>query len=171
MRQRALIIILSVFYCLPAFSQGLQFYKENLQFIIDKHGYFMVSGDYCFCNVSRDTVNKRLVYPFPVGREYGAVDSICVVNAEAEDTLDFLRKGNKVIYFEVSLPPLGIITYHLSYRQKLKGQQAEYILKTTQAWHKAFDMAEYRLTMPSSMKADSLSYKPDSSKVVSGKRH
>ena len=56
----------------------------------------------------------------------------------------------------------------ISYRQKLLGNRAEYILKSTIGWKKPLDQASYQLIVPSGIRISSFSIAPQDSIVTDG---
>jgi hypothetical protein len=67
--------------------------------------------------------------------------------------LDFGHTGDQVI--------------QISYRQKLNGNRAEYILKSTIGWKKPPDHASYQLMVPSGIQISNFSVTPQDS-IVTG---
>jgi hypothetical protein len=155
-----LILILSG-QCL-AFSQQLQFYKEDLSFQI-KDNYFYVDGFYYFCNNSDNVINQLLFYPFPQNSLYGETDSISALSAEGKNIV--ISKKKEGLTFRINLSPYGTEKLRIKYRQYLKQNQAEYILLTTRNWNKAFETATYKLICDKNLKLKSLSYVPDKTEL------
>ena len=72
-------------------AQDVEFFREDIKFEISDD-YFIVEGDYYFCNVGERSINQILFYPFPQGKNYGEVDTISVV--EIKTKINVLRKFN-----------------------------------------------------------------------------
>jgi len=151
------------------FSQGLQFYKEDLTFEIKDH-YFYVDGIYHFCNNSNKKINQVLFYPFPIDSLYGTVDTVFAADVNACTVNLVTNKSEKGAFFKIMIDPYGIAKYRVSYRQKVEKHKAEYILITTQKWGKPFENITYKLIVPEKMKINSLSYTPDSTKTENEKK-
>lgn len=64
--------------------------------------------------------------------------------------------------FKIEIKPEETSKFRISYRQKLLGNRAEYILTTTQSWGRPLEQANYTLIIPNKLSIDSLSYTPDS---------
>ena len=152
------------------FSQGLQFYKEDLTFEIKDH-YFYVDGIYHFCNNSNKEINQVLFYPFPIDSLYGAVDTVFAADVKNGSENIFTGKSEKGAFFKIKMDAYGVAKYHIFYRQKVEKNNAEYILKTTQKWGKPFEKASYKLIIPEKLKIISISYIPDSTKTENGKKY
>lgn len=149
------------------YSQNLEFYREDICFEI-KDQYFYVDGVYYFCNVGKDSVKSLLFYPFPNDSTYGKVDSIYItsVTDSSNAILDVSQSGAQ---FVVRIKPYGSNKFNISYRQKISGGKAEYILLTTRQWGKPFEQVNYKLILPDNIKVLSLSYLSDSSYTINHK--
>ncbi len=156
--------ILLLFSFGQIYTQNLEFYREDISFEI-KDRHFYVDGIYYFCNVGNDSINSLLFYPFPIDSAYGEVDSIYITSmADSSNViLDVSQSGAN---FFVSMKPYGSNKFKISYRQKLSGGKAEYILLTTQQWGKPFEQVNYKLTLPEDSKLLSLSYSADSTYTI-----
>ena len=149
------------------FSGNLEFFREDLNFEI-KDDYLYVDGIYYFRNNSNEEMKRLLFYPFPQDSLYGIVDSmqaICLLDSSN----CIIKTREKGFSFKVQIAPEKEQTYRISYRQKLFGNIAEYILTTTQRWEKPFEEINYRILLPKAVKLDSLSYFPDSLKTIGNK--
>lgn len=167
-------IILFLFFLISffpdfSFSQGLQFYKEDLTFEI-RDNYFYVDGIYHFCNNSNTGINQILFYPFPVDTLYGTIDTVFAADVKAGTVNLATNKSKKGAFFKIMIEPYGIAKYRVFYRQKVEKHKAEYILLTTQKWGKPFENVTYKLIIPEEMKITSLSYTPDSTKTGNEKK-
>lgn len=161
----ALLIILLISVALEC--QPIEFFREDITFTI-QDSFFCVDGVYHFCNVTEKPVTSILFYPFPVDSLYAGVDSVFIYNLTDSIPVDLRRKESGVS-FQVSLEPFRVGKYKIFYTQKLYGNKAEYILKTTKYWEKPLQVANFQLEIPSHIKIDSLSYEPDSVYVNEGK--
>lgn len=142
-------------------SQNIEFFREDLTFEI-KNGYFYVDGIYHFCNIGNKPEKNNLYYPFPIDSIYGCIDSISITNLNSQQKVEYITNKEKGIYFNIFINSYDIEKYRIKYRQKLKTNQAEYILTSTQAWKKPFELVNYKLITDSSVKIISLSYEADS---------
>ena len=142
-------------------AQDLQFFREDLSFEI-KEDYFFVDGLYYFRNTSNKELKQRLIYPFPQDPVYGKVDSLFVINIIDSTITTNMQYGDKGASFTIQIEPDSIAVYRIGYRQELKGENAEYILTTTQTWGRPFEQVNYTLVFPKELSLDSLSYMPDS---------
>ena len=150
-------------------AQDIEFFREDIKFEITDN-YFIVDGDYYFCNVGERSVNQLLYYPFPSGSDYGEVDTISVINLKTKS--DVLRNfNNNGASFVISIEPYNIEKYKIFYRQKFFGNKAEYILNTTKSWKKPFEKANYELIIGINYVIDSVSYMPDSAAIIGDFQH
>jgi hypothetical protein len=145
-------------------GQGFRFYKENITMKIEKE-YFHVSGIYYL--KSDGNKSEVLVYPYPVDSLYGAVDSICIYNMTNNPVIKPLKTDRDKTVFTLDFSHSPDQEIQISYRQKLRGNRAEYILKSTIGWRKPLDQANYQLIVPSGMHISKFSILPQDSIVTS----
>lgn len=159
-----LFLILTSFFALHSIgqSQGLEFYREDLTFYL-KNGCFELDGIYFFCNTSKDTTHQVLFYPFPEDPGYQKFDSASVINLTDGSVIMYkTKKDFSGIYFPVTVSPYKSVKIKVYYRQRISGNIAEYILLTTHAWKKPFEVVNYRLIADKGIVIENISYTPDS---------
>ncbi len=150
-----------VFFISSSFSfqnYNIQFYKETIDFEIDKSGYFKVSGIYYFSNTGNKKLSRSIFYPFPAGKEHSKIDSL-TISCNVKNAVSSTKQNKQGALFLLTIDKYSALKVHISYRQKIINNRAEYILTTTQKWNRALETADYSLTVPSNLIIDSLSYK------------
>lgn len=162
---RSILIFFSFIILTPAFAQDLNFYKESISFKIEE-GWFYVSGEYFL--KSTDSSKKLLFYPFPTDSIYGEVDSVLIFDLSREEKIEAFKISDRGLYFNFMADSLVKTRLQISYRQKLLGNRAEYILLTTRAWGKAFEKANYQLIVPPGIEVTGFSYSPDKKVRIDG---
>jgi hypothetical protein len=125
------------------------------------HDYFYVTGEY-YLRTSGDK-SIILVYPFPADSLYGETDSIFIYNLTSDLPVDILVQKRNSLLFNADFGDFKEILILISYRQKLTGNRAEYILESTKGWGKPFEKADYQLIVPSGLEIISFSIPPDES--------
>jgi hypothetical protein len=153
------IISIVLFISLTASGQRADFFKEDITFRLDKF-YFDVEGYYWFANHSDKPVSSEIYYPFPVYKG-GVVDSIRLYNISAGQKTRYSLEGNNGISFHLFIPPHDTVLFQIGYRQKISGDSAIYILKTTKGWGKPLVNAEYKLIAPDNLNIKKFTYPPD----------
>jgi hypothetical protein len=143
-----------------AHSQDISFYKENITMQIEKD-HFYVTGIYYLQSAGDSSV--LLVYPLPVDSLYGDVDTIAIFNLSANKFIEPLARRKDAVVFKADFNGPDPISILISYRQKLLGNRAEYILETTASWQKPLVQADYQLIVPKITKITSFSIPPDES--------
>jgi len=128
--------------------------------------FFYVSGTYYL--KGEISSNKTLVYPFPVDPLYGNVDSVYFFNLTSNEIIIPQKTNNKSSVFKIDFGKNNKMVIQASYRQKLLSNKAEYILKTTMAWKKPLEQANYQLIIPANIRITTFSISPQDS-VNSGK--
>ncbi len=165
---KKLLILFILFFITDLFPFDLQFYQEDLNFMIEEN-YFYVDGLYYFRNINDKELKQRLIYPFPQDSAYGDIDSLFMVNVLDSTITTNIQKRENGASFTIQIDPDSTAVYRIGYRQELKDKKAEYILTTTQTWGRPFEQVNYTLTFPKELSLDSLSYMPDSLREESNK--
>ncbi len=162
MRSVFLLLIFLLIYTTGS-SQGLSFYKENITMKITKD-YFHVTGIYYLRNDRNSS--EILIYPYPVDSLYGPVDSIYIYNMTTHKNITPLKTDLYKTVFKLDFSYPGDLVIQISYRQRLNGNHAEYILKSTISWKQPLDQADYQLIVPSGLQISSFSMVPHDSIVT-----
>jgi hypothetical protein len=135
------ILLISAY---SGFTQNLDFYRESITMILSKE-YFHVSGEYYI--QSEEPGKHVLFYPLPAEPEFGEVDSVFLVDMINGQSIEILEWKEDKFLFEFETDQNSLAEIQISYRQKLLGQSAKYILKTTIMWKKPLEKAEYQLVV------------------------
>lgn len=146
----------SLFICK---SQDISFCKENITMKLEKDN-FQVAGDY-FLKTTNDS-SIVLFYPFPVDSLYGEADSIIIFNINNNEEIEILSRKKTGVVFRADFGNEKEIHLLIAYRQKLLGNKAEYILKTTAGWRKPLEIADYQLIVEDRLIVTGFSIEPDS---------
>jgi len=118
-------------------------------------GKVSISADYYFKNPSNQTKSALIFYPFPIDEYHYYPDSILVLG------LDY-TKNDSGVNFIMRFKPNAGDTLKVFYRQKLKDNQARYILTTTKQWQRPLKQAKFIIDVLENFTNLQLSYKPDS---------
>jgi hypothetical protein len=141
-------------------AQEISFFKENITMKLEQD-HFYVSGNYFLKTTGDQSIT--LVYPFPVDTLYGDVDSLRIFNLSTNRLIEPLDVKKEAAVLKVDFGDLKEVEILISYRQKLLGNRAEYILESTRSWRKPLEQADYELIVPDRLKINSFSYPPDES--------
>lgn len=166
--KRLMIFIFLFTLISPVKSQKIDFFSEDLTFRLQKE-VFEVDGLYYFRNNTDSEVRQTMMYPFPDVEKYGEITFISV-HREGDTTSMLLRHTERGALFMTILQPNEEAAYHIIYRQKLKTNEARYIILTTQKWGKPFETAKYRLETPPNLNLTHISITPDSTSQQQSKR-
>ncbi|MCK9398930.1 MAG: hypothetical protein M0Q51_02900 [Bacteroidales bacterium] len=166
MHKTLLFLIFLISYSI-GFGQDISFYKENITMKIEKD-YFYVTGNY-YLKTNGDKL-ATLVYPFQVDSLMGEVDSIYIFNLTANEPVEPLSNRRDGIVFRADFGDNTELLILISYRQKLSGNRAEYILESTIGWRKPLDQADYQLIIPDNLKVVRFSIPPDESILTDTER-
>lgn len=161
---KKILFFLLVVTCSHSYSQEIEFYKENITMEISE-GYFNVTGTYYLRSDSNSTF--PLTYPFPKDPLYGEVDSIYLFNLKTGAPVEIKKKTGTGILFMAEPDTSGKAEILISYRQKIKGNKAEYIVTTTRTWQKPIEEATFQLITPAGMVIEKSSYPPADTLITS----
>jgi hypothetical protein len=154
--------------CSCAYGQRADFFREDITFRLDGI-HLDVEGYYWFSNNSDKSIATDLSYPFP-NFSGEKIDSIRVYNISAGRKTGYNLDGTNGISFSLFIAPHDTALFQIGYRQKLGGDSAVYILRTTQGWGKPLNHAEYKLLVPDSLVIKDFSYPPVKSYEIQGER-
>ena len=158
MSKNIVLGILGILIGLSCQAQDLHFFKESITFKIEKD-LFHVSGDYYL--KSNVTGKKILFYPYPVDELYGEVDTINIYDVGRQELLEPFKESEHGVFLSFMADSTKEAHLKISYSHKLNGEQAEYILLTTQEWGKPFELATYQLIVENNLEVKEFSYTPD----------
>lgn len=160
---KKILLFIFIIACSHSYSQEIEFYKENITMEISD-GHFHVTGNYY---LRSDTVSPfPLTYPFPKDPLYGEVDSVNLFNLKTGQAIEIKKKTISGILFMAEPDSTGKVETLISYRQKLKGKKAEYIVITTRNWQQPLEEATFQLITPSDMVMEHFSYLPSDTLVT-----
>jgi len=144
--------------CSFAYGQKADFFKEDIIFRL-AGAHLDVEGYYWFLNNSDKPLESEIYYPFP-NFSGEMIDSIRLYNISAGQKTRYKLEGTSGISFDLIIAPHDTTLFQIGYRQKLNGDSALYILKTTQGWGRPLIQAEYKLLVPDSLVIKKFSYPP-----------
>jgi hypothetical protein len=145
---------------LPLLSQELQFYREDIVFVMNSES-MTTDAVYYFVNIGEKNINTMLFYPFPENT-ISLIDSISISDDKSGKTIDYLD-GKSGVYFNISVSAYGQCARRVYFRQALHENHFRYILTSTASWKRALEFANFELQVPVEIKVDSLSITPDTS--------
>jgi len=127
-------------------SNFLEFIQEDLVFTLDGKT-FELKGDYWFCNNTEEDITQQLFFPIPsdslnLPAEKVTLQAVKPLPEQKVRLIDVTKQG---FWFEVSLPAKTILVCKISYKQKITGKTATYVLRSTQSWGKPLEHARYTL--------------------------
>jgi hypothetical protein len=157
-----------VILCSYTFGQRADFFREDITFHLDGNR-LDVEGYYWFWNTSNTPIASDIFYPFPY-RFGDEIDSVRLYDLSRGQRVQYRFDGTNGISFSLSIAPRDTTVLQIGYRQKLVGDSAMYILRTTQGWGKQLDRAEYKLLVPDSLVIKGFSYPPVKTYRIQGEK-
>jgi len=157
MRRFFVICVLSTLPFSVFAQREVSFIEEYIDFSIGKSG-FETNGIYVFANNGDKEVQMEIRFPFALGMD--SIDVQRVYNLSYNKTMPY-RSLNKSISFMLELAARDTVYVNIAYTQTLLKNNV-YILRSTQAWGKPLQKAQYSLTVHDSLSIENFSYPPDS---------
>jgi hypothetical protein len=137
----------------------VSFIEEYIDFTIGKSG-FETNGIYVFANTGEREIRQEIQFPFALGVD--SVEVLRVYNFSYNKEIPY-RTLKKSIAFLLEMQPFDTVYINIAYTQTLLKNNV-YILRSTQAWGKPLQKAQYTLTVSDSLSIETFSYPPDSQK-------
>lgn len=153
MSRYLLLSLLLLSAALSGAETGLSFEAENIDFCLRKaldpaEGLIWeASGTYSFSNSSGQAVKQVIAFPIPFGNGQGPQQNLQLEKLEGdpEARVELISTSDLGLSFGLDLPPRSFISLRISYRQRVSGNTASYILTTANTWAQALPSAIYSL--------------------------
>lgn len=161
---RKIFVLLIALGCtLNGMAQEISFFKENITMKLERE-YFYVSGKYYYRSDS--PAMMPLFYPYPQDPLYGRSDSLIIFDITNNSSITALDEDSLGARFDIAIQEEPELLIQVSYRQKLLGNKAEYIITTTQLWQQPMEQAYYQLIVPNDISITHFSISPNDSIVT-----
>lgn len=140
--------LLFSFFCpLLCFSQGINFFREDITIKILPEEC-EITGIYYFANTTDYKLLNNLYYPFFNDSTLSVLpDKYSVKNLITGENLKYIKQGSGLMFPVISAPGDTVII-EVIYSQLTPYQSMEYILTTTKYWGNPFDEASYSVLCP-----------------------
>jgi len=170
MKKSLFIIFISALLALPANSQSVIFYKENLVMRLDAL-HVKVTGEYSFRNNYSIETSQTMFLPLPVTTGDLKIDSISVIDEIAPGQILHYRKLPSGLFFQLTFHGQEQKKIRIFYMMDHDGRNVKYLVMThIQYWKKPLSQGTYILHVEDpSIIIDSTSYKPDEILTVNSK--
>jgi hypothetical protein len=152
--KKLLLLTLIVIGCQRNSSNPIKFQSEEIRMSVDS-SRVSIAATYYFKNDSTQLLRARIFYPFPIDEYHYYPDSIVVLG------LDYTQNDSG-IDLAMKFEPACIETLNIFYQQKLKGNQARYILTTTKHWKNPLQQSSFIIDIPDNLQNLEMSYLTDS---------
>lgn len=162
---KLILFTFSFISAISAFSQDMTFYRENITMRIEREKFYVTGLYYLRCERPE---KKLLVYPFPAGQRYGPPDSVLIIDLTTGKEVLPLKADSTKLLFDVDFSTDPGKLVQISYQQELLGNHAEYILRSTRAWHQPLEEAHYQLITPQFLQITRFSIPPQDT-LLAGK--
>ena len=144
---------------------GLSFEAERIDFSLraaetEAAGLvWEVRGVYSFSNCTEQSLHQLIAFPIPSGAGLEPYADLVLLKSEGdpEASCELVSSNAKGLSFGLSLPPLSFISILISYRQRVTGKTASYILQTANSWAQPLPSAIYSLYVENGVELKSIS--------------
>ncbi len=162
MKKNLVIILIAGLFALPAKSQSVTFYKENLVMKLDA-AHVKVTGEYTFRNNYTAEISQTMFLPLPLATGDLKIDSISVVDETMQGNIIHYRKLPAGLFFQLTFHGQEQKKIRIFYIMDHDGRNFRYLVMThVQYWKKPLTQGTYTLQVEDpSITIDSTSYKPD----------
>jgi hypothetical protein len=140
--------------CKAAPELPVHFAREEVSLDV-RPGTLEVRGVYHFKCSARQPLVASVFYPFPLDSTHLYPDSI-------EIRQHRFQRQDSGVSFRMRFVPNVEDSFFAYYRQPLKTNSATYIVTTARKWKRPIDLAQFRVTVPASLKDVELTFRPDS---------
>lgn len=152
------IIILQITSCL--YSQGIDFFKEDISFVLIGDTLH-VKGEYHFCNNFSRPAMTFLFFPIKGFLKNTIRESISVFDLKEKKYVKVTARNKEGIFFPLSIEPCDTSIYYIEYSQKIMSDTLHYYLTTTAKWNKPLVEGTYKLIVRKNVNIKSFSFDPD----------
>jgi hypothetical protein len=154
-------------------DSGVDFVYEKIVLEVEPPE-LTVTGLYSFQNHFPHEIILPMLYPFPVDESQDFPHQISAfrITNEGDERLDVTsRRPANAVRLDLSMGRKSSGEMKVTYSQKLRAQEARYILTTTKAWGKPLRSADYEIIVPENLRIISMSFPFDGVETSAGKRH
>jgi len=128
----------------------VDFFAEEITLAVDD-GFVTIAGIYHFRNNTAHEGNYPIMFPFYVDSLSSFPDKIegSLIGTDTA-TLNIREMADRNgAMIDIPLMPNAVTIWRLDYRQRITGNSARYILKSTQSWGQPLEEATYKFVIPS----------------------
>ena len=129
----------------PLLAQPLTFTRERIEVSVINN-ISWVKGTYHFVNQGPLDLRHSFYYPFSFANHQSKPLSISVQDLSNQGKIPFTELSESVL-FSMLIPGNHEKIFQVVYCQAVPDSAFEYILRTTEAWHKPLEHAEYVITL------------------------
>jgi hypothetical protein len=136
-------------------DEAVRFAAERVELDLHK-GLLTVDATYHLHNPSSASQALAIAYPILVSRKRLSPETV-EVDGRALRTQS-TQPGQVVVDFPVEVPPWGLRSFHVRYRQPLRGREAVYLVTSALRWPSPIERAVFLVRHPSNWSKVTVSY-------------
>lgn len=128
-----------------------------------------VCGRFYLSNLNSEALSRLIWFPVPSSDSIGVAEDISLSLIEPADSMavQLLNQNHRGFGFRLDLPARSFAGVRISYRQRISGSEARYVLLTANAWGRPLPSSEITLRVDPGLVVTSLPY-PDTARLVEG---
>ena len=153
--QMRLVFIVLGLSAVTIMVQPLSFARERIEISVINN-LSWVKGTYHFVNHGPLDVRRSISYPFSFAHHQSKPLSISIRDLNDQILIPFTKLSESVL-FSLEIPGNREKIFQVVYCQAVPDSTFEYILTTTQVWHKPLEHAEYVVTLHDGYQLKSIS--------------
>ncbi len=121
-----------------------------------------VSGRFYLSNLHSSSLSRLIWFPVPASDSVGIAQDVLVSLIDPADSVEveLLFQNPRGFAFRLDLPARSFAGVKISYRQRISGSEARYVLLTANAWGRPLPSSEIHLSLGQGITVTDLPY-PD----------
>ena len=168
MSPKAFLLLLLLLPGLLLAQSQFAFEGEVLDFSLEKTSpesdtlLWIVSGRFYLSNLHHEALSRLIWFPVPASDSVGVAEDVSISLIEPVDSMsvELLYQNQRGFGFRLDLPARSFAGVKISYRQKISGSEARYVLLTANSWGRPLPSSEINLTLGQGITLTDLPY-PD----------
>jgi len=168
MSPKAFLLLLLLLPGLLLAQPQFAFEGEVLDFSLEKTSpesdtlLWIVSGRFYLSNLHHEALSRLIWFPVPASDSVGVAEDVSISLIEPVDSMsvELLYQNQRGFGFRLDLPARSFAGVKISYRQKICGSEARYVLLTANSWGRPLPSSEINLTLGQGITLTDLPY-PD----------
>lgn len=157
-----LLLLPGLLLAQPQFAFEGEVLDLSLERISAEHDTLLwtVSGRFFLSNLHHEALSRLIWFPVPASDSVGVAEDVLVSLIEPVDSMEveLLYQNPRGFGFRLDLPARSFAGVRISYRQRISGSEARYVLLTANAWGRPLPSSEIHLSLGQGINITDLPY-------------